>query len=206
MARCRRSRPCERSGRQRSLKALRNAHEADPTNLRFVEALASQLGAAGRSAEAEEILLAATRDGVNDQQAWLSLADYHERRDEAAKARDALAQGLRTMEEAPPALLAAYVDLLIRADDLDRAEELVDRFTSEPVMMHLLRGRLLLARGRPAEALAESPETAAGSLEKETSPTSGGNEHQQPGMEKLVPEPTPVSAEGMAVPPTRCMA
>jgi tetratricopeptide (TPR) repeat protein len=137
---------------------LRSAHEAAPTNLRLIEVLANRLGNAGRGAEAEEILLAATRDGVNDQQAWLSLADYHERRDEAAKARDALAQGLRTMDEAQPSLLAAYVDLLIRADDLDSAEELIDRFSSEPVMMHLLRGRLLLARGRPAEALAEFEE------------------------------------------------
>jgi superkiller protein 3 len=143
----------ERAQRWRGLEILRRAHDAEPTHLPFIEVLANQLGAAGRSAEAEELLRAATRDGVNDQQAWLSLAHYHEQRDEAAKARDALEQGLRLLEEAPPALAAAYVDLSIRAGDFERAEELLSRFESEPVMESLLRGRLLLARARPAEAL-----------------------------------------------------
>jgi len=144
----------ERSKHWRGVEILRRAHDAEPTHLLFIEVLASQLGAAGKGAEAEELLLAATRDGVNDQEAWLSLAHYHETRDEAAQARDALAQGLRLMGEAPPSLVAAYVDLLIRAGDYDRADELIDRFEAEPVMVNLLRGRLLLARAKPAEALA----------------------------------------------------
>jgi predicted Zn-dependent protease len=144
----------ERPRGRSAFEILRRAHDANPTQLRFIEVLAHQLGAAGKGAEAEALLLAATRDGVNDREAWISLAEYHERRDETAKARDAMAKGLELMGEAPPSLAAAYVDLLIRAGDHDRAEELIARFESEPVMWHLLRGRLLLARGKPADALA----------------------------------------------------
>jgi tetratricopeptide (TPR) repeat protein len=60
---------------------------------------------------------------------------------------------MRLMGEAPATLVAAYVDLLIRAGDYDEAEELIVRFEPSPVMLNLLRGRLLLARGHPAEAL-----------------------------------------------------
>jgi Flp pilus assembly protein TadD len=107
----------ESSRSERALEILRRAHDANPTHLPFIEVLAFQLGAAGNSEEAEKLLLDATRDGQNDRQAWLSLAQYHERRDETAAARDALAQGLRQMGEAHPSLVAAYVDLLIRAGD-----------------------------------------------------------------------------------------
>jgi len=144
----------DRSQPQRSLEILQRAHDANPTHLPFIEVLASHLGAAGKAAEAEQLLLAATRDGVNDGPAWLSLAQYHERRDEIAAARDAMAQGLKLLGEAPPSLAAAYVDLLIRAGDHDQAERLIARFESEPVMWNLLRGRLLLAQEKPAEALA----------------------------------------------------
>lgn len=144
----------ERPGPPRAIEILRRAHEAEPTHLPFVEALAARLGATGRSEEAEELLRAATRDGVNEVQAWFTLSNYHEQRDEAAKARDAMAEGLRRMGEAPAALVAAYVDLLIRAGDYDQAESLIGRFEPSPVMLNLLRGRLLLARGQPARALA----------------------------------------------------
>ncbi len=143
----------ERPGRPRALEILRRAHEAEPTHLGFHEALARRLGASGESAEAEELLRAATRDGVNDEQAWFALANYHEERDEPAKARDAMAQGLKLIEEAPATQVAAYVDLLIRAGDYDEAEALIARFEPSPVMLNLLRGRLLLARGQPARAL-----------------------------------------------------
>ncbi len=142
-----------RPGPPRALEILRRAHEAEPTHLGFLEALASLLGASGQGAEAEELLLAATRDGVNDAQAWFALANYHEERDETAKARDAMAQGLKRMEEAPATQMAAYADLLIRAGDYEEAEALIARFEPSPVMLNLLRGRLLLARGKPAQAL-----------------------------------------------------
>ncbi len=137
----------------RAIEILRKAHEAEPTHLPFVEVLAARLDAAGDSAEAEELLLAATRDGVNDIQAWFALARHHEERNEVTKARDAMAQGLRLIGEAPATLVAAYVDLLIRAGDYDEAETLIAGFEPSPVMVNLLRGRLLLARGQPAQAL-----------------------------------------------------
>jgi predicted Zn-dependent protease len=144
----------EQSNRARALEILRGAHEAKPTHLGFVEALANRLAAAGQIEEAERLLRrAATRDGGKDPNAWLLLVRYHERRDEVAQARDALAHGMRLMGEAPVTLVAAYVDLLIRAGDLDEAEELIPQFEPSPVMQNMLRGRLLMARGQPAEAL-----------------------------------------------------
>jgi predicted Zn-dependent protease len=137
---------------RRSIEALRRAHDEEPTNMAFISALAVRLGAYGKGDEAEEILRAATHDGVNDKQAWFALSDYYLARDEVVKARDALAQGLRLRTEAPPKLIASYVDLLIRAGDLDKAEEMLSHFPDEPVMKKLLEGRLLLARGKPAEA------------------------------------------------------
>jgi predicted Zn-dependent protease len=144
----------ERSHYGRVQEILRSAHAAEPTHLPFVEALANQLGALGQTEEAEHLLrTAAARDGGKDPDAWLALAQYHERRDETVKARDALAQGMRLMDEAPATLVAAYVDLLIRSGDYDEAEELIALFGPSPVTLNLLRGRLLLARGHPAEAL-----------------------------------------------------
>ena len=143
----------ERPGPPRALEILRRAHEAKPTQLRFLEALASRLAVSGQSAQAEELLRAATRDGVNHVQAWFALVNYYEERDETAKARDAMEQGLRLIGEAPATLVAAYVDLLIRVGAYDEAEALLPRFEPSPVMLNLLRGRLLLARGKPAQAL-----------------------------------------------------
>ena len=88
----------ERSKHARVLEILRSAHAAKPTHLPFVEALANHLGAAGKTEEAERLLRAtASRDGGKEPRAWLTLAQYHERRNETAKARDALAQGMRLM-------------------------------------------------------------------------------------------------------------
>ncbi len=144
----------KQSNHARAMKILRSAHEAKPTHLAFVEALANWLGAAGQTEEAERLLrAAAVRDGGKDPDAWLLLARYDDRRGETAKARDALAQGMRLMGEAPVTLVAAYVDLLIRAGNYDEAEELLPQFELSPVIQNLLRGRLLLARGYPAEAL-----------------------------------------------------
>jgi tetratricopeptide (TPR) repeat protein len=95
----------------------------------------------------------AMRDGGNNPKAWLALAQHYERREEMIQARDALAQGMRLMDEAPATLVAAYVDVLIRAGDYDEAEALIPHFEPSPVMQNMLRGRLLLARGQPAEAL-----------------------------------------------------
>jgi len=139
----------------RTEKILRAAHAAAPADMPFVGALANLLSASGRTAEAERLLRGvATRDGGKQPNAWLALAQYHETHGEAAKARDALAQGMRLMGgEAPATLVASYVDLLIRAGDYDEAEELIVRFEPSPAMFNLLRGRLLLARGHPAQAL-----------------------------------------------------
>jgi tetratricopeptide (TPR) repeat protein len=144
----------ERPGKDRSVEILRRAHESDPESMRFVEALAGRLGALGETGEAEKLLRAAARTEGKEVAGWLALAHYHEERDEVPQARDAMAEALRLLGEAPATLIAPYVDLLIRAGDYDEADAWVEKFES-PVMQHLLRGRLLLKRGRPADALAE---------------------------------------------------
>ena len=143
----------ERSQPQRAMDALRRAHEAEPTHPAFIEALAKRLAASGKEAEAEAVLTAATEDGVNEPAAWMWLSDYHEQRGEVEKARDALAEGLKRTREPPVTLMAAYLDLLIRAGDYDRAETFSEALESDSVIAILLRGRLLLGRGQPAEAL-----------------------------------------------------
>jgi tetratricopeptide (TPR) repeat protein len=143
----------ERSQPARGTEILRRAYDAEPTKLVIIRALSNRLEASGQTDEAERLLLAATQDGVNDREAWMSLADYYEQRGEPEKARDAMAQGMQLVEEASPTLVAAYVDLLIRAGDYDKAEEIISHFEDLPTIANLLRGRLLLARGKPAEAL-----------------------------------------------------
>lgn len=142
----------ERPGGDRSLQILRRAHEADPTHLPFVEALAARLGATGQTQEAQKLLREVTRQEGSEIQGWLALSHYHEHRDEVPQARDAMAQALKLLGEAPTTLVAAYADLLIRAGDYDEAQAIVARIES-PVMKHLLRGRLLLESGQPAQAL-----------------------------------------------------
>ncbi|HEY5657732.1 MAG TPA: tetratricopeptide repeat protein [Myxococcota bacterium] len=143
---------------QRVIEILRRAHEMVPAHLPFTEALATWLGASGQAEEAERLLRTATQSEGNAPQAWVALANYHEQRDEVAKARDALEKGLSLMVEPPTTLVASYVDLLIRAGDYDKAEQIIAAFEGESVIVYLLRGRLLLARGNPAEALASFEE------------------------------------------------
>jgi tetratricopeptide (TPR) repeat protein len=61
--------------------------------------------------------------------------------------------GLALMGEAPPILVAEYVDLLIRAGDYAAAEAFFPSFETEPMILTMLRGRLLLVRGKGAEAI-----------------------------------------------------
>ena len=147
-----------RRNRQRVIEVLRRAHELAPAHLPFTEALATWLGASGQAEGAEQLLLDATKNERSAHQAWIALANFHEQRDEVAKARDALGQGLSRMAEPPTTLIASYVDLLIRAGDHDKAEQIIAAFEGESVIVYLLRGRLLLARGKPAEALASLEE------------------------------------------------
>ncbi len=138
---------------RRVTEILRRAVEAEPTHLIFIDALANRLSHTGEPEEAERLLLAATKDGVNDRQAWFRLAKYYEERGDLTKAADAMAKGMARMGTSPSFTLAEYVDLLIRAGYYDKAEEIVPEFDDDPVIANLLRGRLLLARGKPGEAI-----------------------------------------------------
>lgn len=139
---------------QRATEILRLAYEAEPTRLVFIDAYANRLRLTGQVEEGERILLAATEDEQNGIQAWFSLADYYERRGEFTRAAEAMGSGLKQMGNPPPLLIAEYVDLLIRAGEYDEVDKLLPSFEGEPMIANLLRGRLLLVRGKSAEALA----------------------------------------------------
>jgi tetratricopeptide (TPR) repeat protein len=143
----------ERRQPERVNEILSLAYETKPTQMSFIEAYAHRLSVSGQEAEAERLLRAATRDGVNERQAWFTLSDYYEQRDELAKSKEALKQALVLAGEVSPTVLAGYADLLIRVGDYDEADEVIEAIGDEPVLVNLLRGRLLLARGKPAEAL-----------------------------------------------------
>ncbi len=143
----------EISDHQRATEILRRAYEAEPTRLVLIDAYANRLRLTGQVEEGERILRAATEDGLNGLQAWFSLADYYERRGEFARAAGAMGSGLAQMGDPPPLLVAEYVDLLIRAGEYDEVDELLPSFEGEPMIANMLRGRLLLVRGKSAEAL-----------------------------------------------------
>jgi len=132
---------------------LRRAVQAEPTHLVFIDALANRLSHTGEPDEAEQLLLAATEDGVNDNQAWFRLAKLYEERGDLTQAAAAMAKGLARMGTSPSLTLAEYVDLLIRAGYYDKAEQIIPEFEGDPVIANLLRGRLLLARGKAREAI-----------------------------------------------------
>ena len=137
----------------RSLEIMRKANELRPKDLDSIMPLATRLAAMGKPEEAEELLHAAARESNNPDRIWLTIAGYHEERNEPEKARDALYEVLSKKEQAPVDMIGAYADLLIRAGDYDQVEAVLADLSEEPVMQSLLRGRLQLAMGNPEEAL-----------------------------------------------------
>ena len=137
----------------RSLEIMRKANELRPKDLESIMPLVTRLAAMGKSEEAEELLHAAAEESNNPERIWLTIAGYHEERDEPIKARDALHKVLSQKKSAPVDMIGAYADLLIRAGDYDQVEAVLADLNEEPVMQALLRGRLQLALGNPEEAL-----------------------------------------------------
>ena len=142
----------------RSLEIMRKAHELRPSHLPTVMPLVNRLAATGRTQEAEDLLNSTAEQSQNQIRVWLTIANYHEERNEPKKARDALFLALSTMEKAPVDLIGAYADLLIRAGDYEKVEAVFADLKDEPLMLNLLRGRLYLATGNPEKALANLEE------------------------------------------------
>ena len=137
----------------RALEILRKAKELQPKDLDSVMPLAIRLANTGQPEEAEALLHATAEEANNPNRIWITIAAYHEERNEISKARDALYKVLSQMESAPVDMIGAYADLLIRAGDYDQVEAVLNDLQGEPLMQSLLRGRLQLAMGNPQEAL-----------------------------------------------------
>ena len=137
----------------RALQILRKAHELKPKDLESVMPLVNRLANMGQPEEAEALLHATAEESNNPNRVWVTIASYHESRNEPEKARDALYKVLSQMESAPVDMVGAYADLLIRAGDYDQVDAVLADLDEEPMMQALLRGRLQLALGNPQEAL-----------------------------------------------------
>ena len=137
----------------RSLEIMRKANELRPKDLDSIMPLANRLANQGKSEEAEALLHKAAEESANPERIWLTIAAYHEERNEPTKARDALYQVLNNKQSAPVDMIGAYADLLIRSGDYDKVEAVLADLSDEPVLQSLLRGRLQLALGNPEEAL-----------------------------------------------------
>ncbi|MEE3326980.1 MAG: tetratricopeptide repeat protein [Myxococcota bacterium] len=137
----------------RSLEIMRKANELRPKELDSIMPLANRLANMGKPEEAEALLRAAAEESNSPDRIWITIAGFHEERNEPAKARDALYQVLNRKKSAPVDMVGAYADLLIRAGDYDQVEAVLVDLKDEPVMQALLRGRLQLALGNPQEAL-----------------------------------------------------
>jgi tetratricopeptide (TPR) repeat protein len=140
-----------RGEHQRATDIVRQALEAQPEYLPYRLHLAGRLELAGRSDEAERALLEGT-EGPVAAEAWIGLAKYYAERGELSKARSAMKRALAQMQDPPPLYQSYYVDLLIRNGDLTAADNAIANIDS-PALAHLLRGRLLLARGDARGAL-----------------------------------------------------
>jgi len=131
--------------------ARKGALEADPSNLMFRVNLATRLNDLGDREAAEALLYE-----VTDRQpaVWPALFDFYNEGGERAKALGALEKSIETTGDAAPEewkLLRA--DLLVQLGRLDEAEASIEAIHAD-VYESVARGRLALARGNPAKALA----------------------------------------------------
>jgi tetratricopeptide (TPR) repeat protein len=141
----------------RATSLLRRAVEEAPLALEIRSRLVDRLDADGRREEALKLLLEATElEGIS-QPAWLVLASFRRDRDDYAAAARATEQVLLAREFVPMRLMAEYGDDLVRAGELDKAEEVIEKI-DRPEWAALLRGRLLLERGDAEGALAQLEE------------------------------------------------
>ncbi len=147
---------------ERAIEILRTALAGAPGSQYFRVALAQRLQASGEAAEAEAVLLDATRseDPQLAANAWLDLGKFRQAAGEYEGGADALERAIERMRElgAPsPQALFEYADALVLADRLERALEVAEDL-GVPAHRHLIRARVAQKRGDPALALEEFDE------------------------------------------------
>jgi tetratricopeptide (TPR) repeat protein len=143
----------------RAVEVLRVAVEKSPTTQSYRAALADRLRTTGAADEGEAVLREGTR--TQDRQlavsAWLDLARFHHKREQAAPAAEAMARAVELAKETglvTPQLMFEYADTLVLAKQFDRAKQLAAELTV-PAHRHLILARAAQEQGDPARALEE---------------------------------------------------
>ena len=131
---------------------LRAALDKKPTNLAVREGLARALRADGRPEEARELLLEGVRLSLGEDQfqAYWALVGHYEELGQYELAIDALEGAMEL--QADPRLPFRHVDLLVLDGQLERAMDVALGLEGQ-VYVDLGVGRVLLAEGKPREAL-----------------------------------------------------
>ncbi|MEM7413250.1 MAG: tetratricopeptide repeat protein [Myxococcota bacterium] len=130
----------------------RQAVEAAPEKLALRQGLALRLQAVGEPAQAEDVLREAVAS-FDSAAAWNLLAGFYRARNEPGKALDAIEKVIARGGDADERVQFMRVDVLIDLGELERAREATDEL-SQATYAQLLRGRIHLMEGEPAEALA----------------------------------------------------
>jgi tetratricopeptide (TPR) repeat protein len=138
----------------RSIEILRNALEEVPNHPGYRNSLALHLRSAGEPAEAESVLLEATRheDPRHQVEAFVALASHHREVEDYVAAAAALRQAIELGEADEQDLAFGLADVLIQAGRYDEALEVAEGMAA-PAYRDLVRGRVALERGEPGQAL-----------------------------------------------------
>lgn len=135
---------------ERATEILQRAFEVTRSPL-FRTSLARRLGALGRPAEEERLLLEDTEENPSAL-SWFVLADYYVDRESYEQALSAFERAIE-VGPATPRLRFAYADTLVRAGRYDEARR-VSAALEHPELKNLIRGRILLGEGKSRAALA----------------------------------------------------
>jgi tetratricopeptide (TPR) repeat protein len=130
---------------------LRRAVEAEPAEFRLRQSLADRLLAEDKAEEAEAQLREAA-EALETPEAWYALSNLRRNAGEPELALEAIERALELAPGNPEELRFVLADLLAEVGKLEEAERVAAELT-EPSYRDIARGRILLERGEPAEAL-----------------------------------------------------
>jgi len=138
--------------RNEATELVRQSVKQAPENLSLRSTLADRLETSGDSEGAEAVLLEAA-ETFNSAAAWNLLANYYRRTEDPEKALGAVEKVIELTGGGGDELRFTQADVLVDLEQYERAEEVVESL-DQPVYATLIRGRIQLARGDPAGALA----------------------------------------------------
>lgn len=138
--------------RDAATELVRKAVKDAPENLSLRSTLANRLQTNGDSEGAEAVLLEAA-ETFNSAAAWNLLANYYRQSGDSEKALGAIEKVIDLTGGGGDELRFTQADVLVDLGQYDLAEEVVQSL-DQPIYATLIRGRIELARGDPAAALA----------------------------------------------------